>query len=225
MIISADDFGVSKSANKNILELARRGKLDRVSVMASQDYLGGEDVSELKKTGVKLDIHLELPRAKGKKHKLKDGVARRGLIFLLHYILGRNGKKNMKQAWAYQIERFRDIFGRYPDGINSHEYIHFFPPYFKTALELARDNKINFIRFGKEGPLRKKSNVSRVLGRLHRVNNKRFVCSGLQSSDCFVSLDWIRDRKKFLDNLPEGKTELICHPERGEEFDIINKWE
>ena len=39
LIISADDFGKSELANKNILSLAEAGKLDRISVMIEGDSM------------------------------------------------------------------------------------------------------------------------------------------------------------------------------------------
>jgi hypothetical protein len=39
-----------------------------------------------------------------------------------------------------------------------------------------------------------------------------------------ISLDWIKDFPKFLASLPTGKTEIVCHPERKEEFELIKKY-
>lgn len=224
LIISADDFGISKLANQNILMLARSGKLDRVAVMTNQKFLSQEDVSELKKTKVLLDIHLELPVKNNGKRKLKGGIARRGMLFLFHYILGRNGRRQIKHEWRMQIEKFYEIFRKYPDGINSHEYIHFFPPYFRSVLELAKEYRIKFIRFGKLGPLKKKSQIYKILNRLHKINNRKFKYSHLESTDYFVSLDWVRNFERFFENSPSGDIELICHPERKEEIELINKY-
>lgn len=59
LIISADDFGMNPLANKNILILAEAGKLDRVSVMTN-GFFSTQEIERLKRTGVCLDIHLEL---------------------------------------------------------------------------------------------------------------------------------------------------------------------
>ena len=215
---------MSEKANRNILKLARDRKLDRVAVMINRDYLSREAVSELKKAGVKIDLHLELPARKSKKHKLKDDIARRGLVFLVHYILGRNGQKRIRHEWRMQIEKFKEIFGKFPEGLNSHEYIHFFPPYFKAAADLAKEYGIKFIRFGKKGPLKKKSKIYKILDRLQKVNGRKFESLHLESTDYFVSLDWISDPKLFLHSLPDGVTELITHPEREQETELINKY-
>ncbi len=224
IVVSADDFGRSELANRNILSLAKAGKLDRVAVMVERDYLAGEDIEDLKNTGVSLDIHLELPHTKNRKRNPRHKVMRRGLDFLLHCALRRNGGKKIQHEWEAQIEKFRELFGKLPDGINSHEYIHFFPPYFKAAVDLAEKHKIGFVRFGKNGPIPKKSRVSKILGWLHKMNNRKFKRSGLETTGNFISLDWIRNFKLFLGGVNDGTTELISHPEREEEFELIKKY-
>jgi hypothetical protein len=59
---------------------------------------------------------------------------------------------------------------------------------------------------------------------LWKKDNKFFISSRLDSSDYLVSLDWIRGLKYFVNNLPEGKTEIVCHPEREKEFKIIKTY-
>jgi predicted glycoside hydrolase/deacetylase ChbG (UPF0249 family) len=223
LIISADDFGWSALANRNILKLAENGKLDRVAVLINHGFFSAEDIDRLVKSKVKLDIHLELPDGIKRKKKLKDMVLKRGLIFLLKYISGTNGKNIIKKEWEEQINKFKKIFGRFPDGANSHEYIHFFPSYFGILIDLVKEKKIGFIRFGKKGPIKKKSFVYYILLYLHNINKRKIYNSSISTSDYFVSLDWIRNLDKFFNNLPIGKTELITHPERESELKIIDK--
>ena len=59
LIINADDFGVSPLANKNILYLAMLGKIDRVGIMAHGKF-SSEEIAQIIKSGVKLDIHLDI---------------------------------------------------------------------------------------------------------------------------------------------------------------------
>lgn len=222
LIITADDFGKSELANENILKLARLGKLDRVSVMADGDFAAGE-VEELIATGVKLDVHFELAWQKKRRGKMKDSTLKQGIIFLVNHF--RSGqRKKIRKEWENQIEKFREIFGRYPEGINSHEYIHFFPVYFKIALDFAKQFGIPNIRFAKSGFLGKRNSAHLVLNSLCRWNKNYFFDSKLDSSDFFVSLDWVSDMEKFVKNLPEGKTEIACHPEREEELEMIEKY-
>ncbi len=227
-MLTADDFGKNEQTNEKILELAEAGKLDRVSVMAGGDF-GPEEIGRIKKTGVKLDIHLELDWQKKKRRMTKDNTMRQGIVFLANHFRGNrknkeNGDSGVRPAWKEQIEKFREVFGRYPDGLNSHEYVHLFPPYFRIALELARECGIPFVRFGKKGLKGKRNMAKLVLNNLRKWNRRQFVSSGLDSSDYFASLDWIKDVGGFVNDLPDGKTEIACHPEREDELDRIRKY-
>lgn len=230
IILTADDFGKSEAANKNILHLAKTGKLDRISVIVC-GVLSKEEIEKLLTADVKLDIHFELIWQKRRRNLLRDNTLRQGIILLVNYLWGnwlipahpRSGAVFVKQEWQKQIEKFRKIFGRTPDGISSHEHIHYFPAYFSIALELADCYKIPFIRFGKKGFVGKRTNVYLILKTMRWINNKKFFRSGISSTDYFASLDWIKNFDEFFKNIPESKTEIACHPEREEEYNFINK--
>jgi predicted glycoside hydrolase/deacetylase ChbG (UPF0249 family) len=133
----------------------------------------------------------------------------------------RSGKNAVKKEWTQQIEKFREIFGRVPDGISSHEHTHFFPAYLGIAINLAEHFDIPYIRFGKKGFLGKGNPKKMILEILRQIDSRKFFKSKSDSADYFTSLDWTGDMENFLKNIPEGKTEIACHPEREEEFNMI----
>jgi predicted glycoside hydrolase/deacetylase ChbG (UPF0249 family) len=218
IIIAADDFGISSKANRNILKLIRARKIDRVSVMVCGE-ISPLEISELKKSKVKLDIHLESVELKPEKRKLKDGIVRRSSNFLFKYLSGKISAPAVEISWEKQIRKFKEIFGKFPDGINSHQHIHFWPAYFKIILKLVQKFEIPYARFGKFGLAKSKNNIYRILNQLHKKDNR--ISAVFDSSDFLVSLDWIKNIEIFLKNLPQGETEVVCHPEREEEFEII----
>lgn len=223
LIVSTDDFGISPLANANILALAEAGKLDRVSVMTIGNFSSSE-IERLKKTGVKLDIHLDLASKINAKRKLSDGVFLRGIKFVFNYLRDLISSDSKKSHWEKQLQKFHAIIGRYPDGINSHEHIHFFPAYFKIIIALAAKNNIDFVRFGKKSLVPSFNPTYFILRILHKIDIWFLPVQNFNSSDYAVSLDWIKNIPKFLKNLPEGKTEIVCHPERQEEFELIQKY-
>ncbi len=224
LIISADDFGKSELANKNILELIRLGKLDRVSVMANGSFRP-EEISEIAKSGVKLDIHLDLADVPQKEKKLKKGVLGRGILFLMKHLGSREYRKErIKNKWTGQIEKFRELFGRHPNGVNSHQHVHLFGRYFLMALKLTQRYEIPYFRFAKKDLLGSKTNIRRIVSFLWKRDKNILKNDKLDGPDYFVSLDWIRDVERFTKDLPEGKTELACHPEREDEFELIKKY-
>jgi len=224
LIISADDFGKSELANKNIRRLAEAGKLDRISVMSNGNFKPGE-IEKIKKTGIKLDIHLDLAEIPEKEKNLRQGVLKRGIFFLLKHLSSREyTKKRIIARWSEQIEKFQELFSRLPDGLNSHQHVHLFKRYLMITVDLAHQYKISYFRFAKKGLLGSKTNVRRVVHFLWKNDKKFLGINHFDRPDYFVSLDWIKDFDNFLANLPKGKIELACHPERQEEMDLIDKY-
>jgi predicted glycoside hydrolase/deacetylase ChbG (UPF0249 family) len=220
LIVSADDFGKSRKANENILSLMRAGKTDRVAVLIDGDIQNAE-IAKLSNSGVKIDLHLNLKKFKASPDESRS-VFKRVALFLYYYLLKSNG--DAEKEWEVQMERFIRLFGRKPDGLNSHQYIHFFPPYFNAALKLASKYGISYFRFGKSGVSKNMNYVSAILRWLRQRNVFRFKRFSLDSSDFLASYDWVTDFPRFLEELPPGKTELIFHPEREEEYEIINRY-
>jgi predicted glycoside hydrolase/deacetylase ChbG (UPF0249 family) len=227
IIISADDFGISRLASRNILDLARKNKIDRVEVMVSKN-ITAEEAGILLASGLKTDIHLHLVKEKidrwqTEKRNSNEGAAKRISIFLLNYLSGRNSAANVEKEWDCQIEKFIEIFGRKPDGISSHEYIHFFPAYFKIFTKLSRKYSIEYIRFGKEFP-KTKNLISMILNILRKINYRVFKNSGMDTSDLMISFDWIGDPKEHIYKIFSGKkAEIVFHPEKEEEYRILDQ--
>ncbi len=223
IILSADDFGISAKANSRILELASLGKIDRVSaMMGSHRSFTQEEIVSLMHYGIKIDIHLDLPDFNvNRKH---TGIFSR--IFLLTYLhlTGKINKKKTAASWKKQIELFKECFGKYPDGINSHEYLHFFSPYFQIAHNLQNKYNIPFIRLGKRDVLHFKDSRHFILRLMRYLISKKCALQNIISSDHMVSLDWIGDIEDFAKNLPQGSTEIVCHPEKDQEYQSILAW-
>jgi len=223
IIITADDFGISEKANASIMKFAKAGKLDRVAVIPHGIFTGRE-IEELINSRVKIDAHLNITEDISGKRKMKESVAKGILTFLVSLFMGRINKKKTRDLWERDIKIFKEKLKRNPDGINSHQYVHFSSKYLKIALDLMERYKINFIRFGKKSLLGDKSKVKNILSILRRKNKKIFFESGQDSTDYLVSLDWIKNPDSFFQSIPKGTVELVCHPEREEEFEIINKY-
>jgi predicted glycoside hydrolase/deacetylase ChbG (UPF0249 family) len=216
IILSADDFGKTEEGNARILKLAQKGKLDRVAIMVNRNFLSAEDLARIKICPVALDLHFEFPFQK----KKSRSIVKRSFLFLYHHL---TNQESISAGWEEQIQKFVFLFGKIPDGLNAHEYIHFFPPYFKVAIKLCEKYRIPYLRFGKVSIIKNHKVISHILWRLHKKNRPAFAASHLSSSDHLVSLDWIHHTEKFLQNLPDGRTEIVCHPKRKDEFELIGK--
>ncbi len=225
IILSADDFGISRIASENILALVRHGKLDRIEVMMSKN-ISAVQVAELLIANVKIDIHLhlaknELDHWQEHERKIEDGAALRGIKFLFKYVLGITSAKNIEKEWRRQIEDFSRVFGRVPDGVSSHEHIHFFPPYFKRIVRLCNKFKIGYIRFGRKKTLNY-SAISKIINWLREWNIKNFNSAKLDSADFMVSFEWVNDFNLIMEQYDtDAVKEIVFHPEKTNEFDIL----
>jgi len=223
IVVSADDFGKNSNTNKNILELLLSKKLHRVSVMINGNF-STEEIRQLVNSQVKLDLHLNFFNLlKNNQHlKKEDGISGRLLIFLKNYFSGKIRISEVEKDWEQQLEKFHTLLGKNPDGLNSHEHVHFFPAYFKLISNLAQKAKIPYLRLGKKGFIQANNIVSWIIFCLRKINQRHFLNSGLSSSDFLVSLDWLEgDAFQKLKNLPSGKIELIVHPEIISELEFL----
>lgn len=223
LIVAADDFGVSARANRNILYLISLGKIERVEIM-TRGFISPKEVDQLSRSGVKLDIHLDILHQFDGDRKKKRGAIARIFGFAWKMITGEAWPSNVRKQWEQQLEIFKQLFGRYPDGISSHEHIHFFPPLFKVALDLQTKCQIPYIRFGDSLKIPSHNLISYVLYVLRILDLRACRKFSCVSSTSLISLDWVKDVDKFLDNLPDGTIEIACHPELAEDFVRIKKY-
>lgn len=220
-IITGDDFGFSSKTNSRIIKLLKDGKLDRVAVLIKRN-LSKKDIKILKKYKVKLDLHLELFPVE--KNRTKKGIFSRGIKFYFQYLRGDFYSSKLKKNWSEQIQEFERIFGQKPDGLNSHEHIHLFPPFFRVFCQIAKKNKIKYIRISQNGQPFVNKFIRHILQILFIFKNKKTFHSfeGLQSSRYLLSLDWVINKKnpaKFL----KPYTEIVCHPGRKKEYKFLKK--
>ena len=223
IIVSADDFGVSPLANSSIFELIRLDKIDRVGIMV-HGKISLQEIEILARSGIKLDIHLDILHEFNENRSHRQSAIFRVLEFLSKFATGKISPKAVAADWEKQINLFHKIFGRYPDGLNSHEHVHFFPPFFKIALKLRNKYHIPYIRFGDSIFIRHSAPVAIILHTLRKINLKKCLDAGCISSNSLVSLDWIENVAEFLNNLPEGTVEIACHPELIKDFEKIEKY-
>jgi predicted glycoside hydrolase/deacetylase ChbG (UPF0249 family) len=115
LVITADDYGYWPSYNRGILEAIEMGAIDSVSAMVDREYC---DPKPLLATGVEIGLHIEF---EGRWGPRSGAPARTSL--------------------RVQLERFGDLFGRWPSFLNGHKHCHARPelatPVFQMAQQIA----------------------------------------------------------------------------------------
>ncbi len=114
LVITADDYGYWPSYNEGILEAIEMGALDCVSAMVDREYC---DPGPLLESGVEIGLHIEF---EGRWGSRSGAPARTSL--------------------RVQLDRFVDLFGRWPSFLNGHKHCHARPelatPVFQTAQQI-----------------------------------------------------------------------------------------
>ncbi|OGI22226.1 MAG: hypothetical protein A2808_02460 [Candidatus Moranbacteria bacterium RIFCSPHIGHO2_01_FULL_55_24] len=217
LVIVADDYGIRDTVPVT-LELVQAGKIDRVAVLIRE--VSESDCERLKATGIPIDLHLDLRGLLASGEQVEESVITRLISFLFRLLSGRLTEARVAHVWREQIEMFREAFGRVPDGLNSHENVHYYPPFFRALIKLAHTHGIAYVRFGKHGVQAgsEKQLVAWILSFLHRFSTKAFAALPRATSDTVTSLDWFGNGFREADFPGEGPIEVIVHPERVEEY-------
>jgi len=216
-IVTADDYGIRQTAEP-ILRLVHERKVDRVAVLIH--YVSYDQAQALLASGVKIDLHLELIGLLKSGDKVRESALVRGINFFMRYSAGLLGASKVEKEWRDQVKRFEVLFGRLPDGLNSHEHLHFFPSFAKVFLALATEYRTEYVRFSRNGMLHSEnfSLIGKVLALLWARTQHLMADTRLETSDYLVSLDWLSNFQAFSERLPVGTVELVVHLEREEDY-------
>lgn len=207
--ITLDDFGINALVNERILASMNHPRVARIAVMA-EGMLSKEEAQTLLQSGKKIDIHLELPWNPEERSE-HGSFFRRIFSFLKALGSSELRTREVEKAWRRQIEQFQNLFDRLPDGINSHEHIHFYPPFFRAAVRLQQAYSIPFLRVGSK-PTPCFHLVAGALNVLRALNQGRIKKT--TTSRWLFSFDWgVHPRYQS-----DRRAEVLYHVERDEEW-------
>lgn len=222
LIVNADDFGLHPGINAGILKAHREGIVTSASL--SPNGAAFADAAQQAKAtpGLAVGIHLTLVG----EPPLSDPASLPTLApdgRLPHYfttlfrrlLLGRISHDEIEREMAAQVARVVDA-GILVSHLDSHQHVHLHPTLLPIAMRVARRFAIRAVRAAREvfalsgiRPALLSLFARRAAGRL-RANDLRTpdACLGLADTG---SLDEAR-LAQLLGALPEGVSELICHP-------------
>jgi predicted glycoside hydrolase/deacetylase ChbG (UPF0249 family) len=227
LIVNADDFNTNAERNRGILEAARKGIVTSTTVMSNMPGMK-EALPELVRTfGNRIGIHLNLTMGSPLTSDAATLVTASGLFpdkrtAWKRALFGRMDMREVEREFAAQIGCMKD-FGIQPDHIDGNNHIHVFPGVAAVVAHLANDFgiakiRLPFERFSSWGQylqpgVAKKS----FFGYLSRRSAPLFRRQGLLFTDHFAGIQFpvvlrVDSLEVFLESLPEGTTELMCHP-------------
>jgi hopanoid biosynthesis associated protein HpnK len=244
LIVNADDLGWTEGVNRGIAEAHQSGIVTSASLLANGPAF--QEAVELLKSlpnlgvGVHLNLSDGVPvteRARVESLVGADGEFHGGPEKLLVRIVRRKLDVNeVEQEWDAQIGKIREA-GLKPTHIDGHKHVQMLPGLFEIALKVAKRHGIGAVRVSLESPelclalLAGCDDRAAVWMQGARAQGFRLVWrksrrqaeeSGIATADYFCGIAQTGALTKegvlqLLRSLPDGTTELMCHPGNADE--------
>ena len=184
LIVNADDFGLSHGVNRGIIETAEKGVLTSASLMVRQPA-ASEAAEYARGDGrISVGIHLDLG----------EWQYKGGEWMPLYSVVAVDDVTAVKRELRRQLSEFERLVGRKPTHIDSHQHVHRQEPVHSIAEEAAKELGV---------PLRDASDRVHYCGDFYGQDAEEKSLREALTVENFVQI---------MRSLPEGTTELGCHP-------------
>jgi predicted glycoside hydrolase/deacetylase ChbG (UPF0249 family) len=191
LIVNADDFGTSPGVNDGIAQAHRRGIVTSASLMVRGS--AARQASDLGRDCPRLGIGLHLDLGEW---EYRDAQWRPR-----YEVVPLNEAGAVAVEVERQLEAFRQLVGRDPTHLDSHQHVHRDEPVRSVAIELAQ-------RLGV--PLRHFQPRVRYCGAFYAQTGQGEPLPGAIEPRSLIRL---------VSSLSPGFTELACHPARVVDFE------
>jgi len=121
IVVCADDFGMSASVDAGILDLAAAGRLSATSLLVDGPTAAG-DVPALLETPLQVGLHLNFTESFG-----QPGLCLPLRALIQAAYLRRLPANAVRDGIRRQLDRFRELTGRWPDYVDGHQHVHQLP--------------------------------------------------------------------------------------------------
>jgi chitin disaccharide deacetylase len=184
LIINADDFGRSAGTNAGIIEAHEHGIVTSASLMVR--WPAAELAAAYARAHPELSVGLHVD--------LTEWSYRES-----EWVLRYENAPPDEEIEA-QLSRFRDLMGRDPTHVDSHQHVHREEPVASLCAALARQLDV---------PLRERSGIT-YCGSFYGQSGK---------GDAYPSGIAVELLVELIEKLPEGITEIGCHPGMDQELE------
>ncbi|MGO4388898.1 ChbG/HpnK family deacetylase [Microvirga sp. 2YAF29] len=138
VVLCADDYGLSDSVSRGIVELARMGRLSATGAMTNMPGWR-RNVAALKPLQDRIGIGLHLNLTTGVPLGHMPNVAPNGKFpslgrLLAQALRGRLPVHEIQEEIARQIDAFTDVHGRPPSFVDGHQHVHILPGIWPALL-------------------------------------------------------------------------------------------
>jgi predicted glycoside hydrolase/deacetylase ChbG (UPF0249 family) len=184
LIINADDFGLSPGVNRGIVRAFEEGVVTSASLMVRWPSAAEAARYARANPGLGVGLHLDLG----------EWAFRGGRWVRIYEVVPPGDDVAVRVEFRRQVDRFRELVGRDPDHLDSHQHVHREGAACEAASELAT-------RLGV--PLR------------HALPGIRY-CGGFYGQDDegepYPEGVSFENLARLIEGLGPGSTEIACHP-------------
>jgi predicted glycoside hydrolase/deacetylase ChbG (UPF0249 family) len=182
LIVNADDFGLSDGVNAGVVEAHERGIVTSTTLMVRRPAAAAAAAYAVGRPALGVGLHLDLGH-----WEYVDGrwVATDEACSL-------EGEDAIATEARAQVEAFRDLLGRDPTHLDSHQHVHMSEPAASAVRRLTVELGV---------PLR--SHDTRYLGDFYGQTGRGEPVPEAITAERLIEL---------IGALPAGVTELGCHP-------------
>jgi predicted glycoside hydrolase/deacetylase ChbG (UPF0249 family) len=239
LIVNADDLGWTAGVNRGIAEAHRHGIVTSTSLLANGAAFddGVRTAAALPRLGVGVHLNLSDGRPTAPPADVKTllndaGTFDGGPESLLFRLTAKTlDPADVETEWDSQIAKIVAA-GVRPSHLDGHKHVQMLPGLFTIALRLAKKHGIGAVRVSHESSslraalssgnestsvLLKQGVQARGLKLLARDARDLAERSGIATADhfCGIAQTGVLAKQglaQLLSTLPEGTTELMCHP-------------
>jgi chitin disaccharide deacetylase len=221
LIVNADDFGFTPDVNQGIVEAHQRGILTATTLMANGEAF--DDALRLARAAPTLDIGCHLVLIGG-----RSPLTGRPYPLTVPRLVAALARRELSayEELRAQTRRIVDA-GVHPTHLDTHKHTHLAPPVLDAVARIGEEFGIRWVRRPFDFPMSSlrgtipamKRATSHALGLLRRRFHRVLERHGCRTTDHFAGFQ-ITGRfhtaqlVELLAMLPQGSTELMCHPGR-----------
>ena len=186
LIVNADDFGQTGGINEGVVEAHERGLVTSASLMVGWDAAGAAADYAAAHPELSVGLHVDLG----------EWVYRDGQWHVAHHVVETSSELAVARELDRQLEAFERLVGRAPTHLDSHQHVHRSAP--TRALVAAAGRRLGV-------PVRDLTSTISYRGDFYGQTGK---------GEPYLRAITAEALEAVLRTLPEGWTELGCHPGR-----------
>jgi predicted glycoside hydrolase/deacetylase ChbG (UPF0249 family) len=190
LIINADDFGLSRGINRGIVLSHEHGIVTSASLMVRWPDAAEAASYGRRHSGLSLGLHFDIG----------EWAYRNHTWIPIYTVVPTDNANAVADELNRQLDMFRSLVGKEPTHLDSHQHVHASDPVRSVMIEAACNLCI---------PLRNCTPKIRYCGQFYGQTRK---------GEPFLEAISVEGLVKILAELPQGITELSCHP--GLEYDL-----